>query len=124
MNIKNLVKSQSVRHIILKSLFWIPDKTMLSLQYRAILHRRLNWRNPQRFTEKIQLYKALYRNPLMLECTDKYKVRNYVVNKLGTDKYLNELYQVCSNANELNFSQFPNQFVIKTTDGKLPKLAY
>lgn len=52
MNIKNLVKSQSVRHIILKSLFWIPDKTMLSLQYRAILHRRLNWRNPQRFTEK------------------------------------------------------------------------
>lgn len=117
MNIKNLVKSQSARHIILKSLFWVPDKTMLSLQYRAILHRKLNWRNPQRFTEKIQFYKALYRNPLMLECTDKYKVRNYVVNKLGTDKYLNELYQVCSNANELNFSQFPNQFVIKTTDG-------
>lgn len=117
MNIKNLIKNQSIRRKILRMFFWLPDKVMLSIQYKLVLHRNLNWKNPQRFTEKIQIYKTFYRNKLMLECTDKYKVRQYVEKKLGTSKYLNQLYQVCEKAEQIKFHLLPNQFVIKTTDG-------
>lgn len=53
----------------------------------------------------------------MLPCTDKYLVRDVVKRRLRTDRYLNELYQVCDNAEEINFDKLPSQFVIKTTDG-------
>ena len=52
----------------------------------------------------------------MLECTDKYKVRAFVKRK-GLGKYLNELYQVKDSAKEIDFSDLPDRFVIKTTDG-------
>lgn len=117
MNIKRIIKSQSVRHNILKLFSWLPDKLMLPMQYYIILHRRLNMKTPKRFTEKIQCYKAFYRNEEMLRCVDKYIVRDYVIEKLGTDKYLNKLYQVCDSAEKIEFDSLPNNFVIKTTDG-------
>lgn len=117
MNIKNIVKSQAVRHKLLKLFSWLPDRIMLPMQYYMILHRRLNLKSPERFTEKIQCYKAFYRNEEMLKCTDKYLVREYVKIKLGTDKYLNTIYQVCKNADDIDFDSLPSSFVIKTTDG-------
>lgn len=53
----------------------------------------------------------------MLTCVDKYLVRDFVKNRLGTDKYLNQLYQVCDNADEIDFAALPEKFVIKTSDG-------
>lgn len=90
---------------------------MLRIQYLIRTKRILHLKNPVRFTEKIQHYKAYYRNPEMQICTDKYAVREYVSNKLGTDKYLNQLYQVCEKPEEIDFEKLPSRFVIKTTDG-------
>lgn len=104
-------------YTIANFLQFIPDKLMLSIQYRIRTGHRLHWKAPQRFSEKIQHYKAFYRNPEITQCVDKYDVRNYVEQKLGTDVYLNTLYQVCDTADSIDFSALPNQFIIKTTDG-------
>ena len=117
MNIKSIITSQRVRHLLMKSFFWMPDYLMLSIQYYLISHRWPNLKSPQRFTEKIQWYKMNYRNPIILQCVDKFSVRKYVEDKLGNDNILNQLYQVCSSADEIDFSALPNQFVVKTTDG-------
>lgn len=117
MNIKSIIGSQKARHALLKAFSWVPDRLMLPFQYYLILHRWPNMKNPLRFTEKLQCYKAFYRNDLMLDCVDKYLVRDFVEKKLGTDKYLNTLYQVCDSADEINFNALPEKFVIKTTDG-------
>ena len=117
MNIKSIIGSQKIRHTILKLFSWVPDRLMLPFQYYLILKRWPDLKKPQRFTEKIQCYKAFYRNDLMLECVDKYIVRSYVKKKLGSDEYLNILYQVCDCADEINFDSLPEKFVIKTTDG-------
>lgn len=117
MNVKKILRSQTLRHRLLRFFSWLPDRVMLPIQYFLILHRWPNMKNPKRFTEKIQCYKAFYRNPTMLDCVDKYKVREYVRIKLGTEKYLNTLYQVCNNADEIDFNLLPDKFVIKTTDG-------
>ena len=103
--------------LIAKSLFWVPDMMMLKLQYRIKMGRSLNTKNPQRYTEKLQLYKAHYHNPEMLECVDKYTVREFVKRRLGTDRYLNTLFQVADTADGIDFDSLPNKFVLKTTDG-------
>jgi hypothetical protein len=106
-----------IKYSIAKRLFFIPDALMLSLQYRLKTGRKLNLKDPERFTEKLQYYKMHYRNPDMTRCVDKYDVRSFVKERLGTDKYLNTLFQVCHKADEINFDALPDKFVIKTTDG-------
>ncbi len=96
---------------------FIPDEWILPIQYRIKTGRLLHLKEPERFTEKIQHYKAYYHNPVMRQCVDKYAVREYVVKKLGTAQYLNTLYQLCQKPEEIDFQSLPNQFVIKTTDG-------
>ena len=113
---KKIIKNKKTRYKILKMLKTIPDKSMIKLQYRIKLHRGLNLKNPQRYTEKIQWYKLNYRNPLMQKCVDKYYVREYVKEK-GLENILNTLYQVVDCAQDLDFNLLPNKFIIKTTNG-------
>lgn len=115
MDYKKIIKNRSMRFKILKLLNFIPDKTMIKLQYRIKTGRKLNLKNPQRYTEKLQWYKLYYRDPLMTKCADKYTVREYVENK-GLDYILNELYGVYDSVEEIDFDKLPNKFVLKTTN--------
>lgn len=116
MNYKHIIRSQKLRFIILKKLNWLPDSIMLRLQYRIKMGFWPNFKHPKRFTEKLQLYKMKYRNPVMIQCVDKYEVRNYVERK-GLGHILNDLYGVYDSIDEINFSSLPDKFVIKSTTG-------
>ena len=116
MNYKSIIRSQKLRFRILHLLDWIPDPLMLSIQYRIKMGFWPNFRHPKRFTEKLQLYKMKYRNPIMAQCVDKFEVRKYVESK-GLGYILNELYGVYDTPEEIDFSSLPNQFVIKSTTG-------
>lgn len=113
---KKIISSQKMRFAILRMLKFVPDKAMIKLQYRIKLKRKLNLKDPKRYTEKIQWYKLYYRNPVMMECVDKYGVRKYIEKK-GLGNILNQLYQVVDRPEEINFDQLPDKFVIKTTNG-------
>lgn len=76
---KKILKSASLRYSILNMLRFIPDKTMLKLQYSIKFKRRLNLKSPERFIEKIQWYKIFYKNDLMPKRSDKYMAE---VNKI------------------------------------------
>lgn len=116
MNYRNIIKSRDLRVKLLTFLSWIPDSIMLRLQYWLQTGRRLNLKNPKRFTEKLQLYKMKYRNPDMLRCTDKYEVRKYIEER-GFGEYLIPLIGVYNSVEEIDYSKLPNKFVAKTTDG-------
>lgn len=116
MNYKKIFKSRKLRFKLLNLLSWIPDKTMIKIQYKIKTGRKLNLKNPQRFTEKLQWYKLYYRNPIMCKCVDKYEVREYVKSK-GLENILNELYGVYDKPEDIDFDKLPNKFVIKTTAG-------
>jgi hypothetical protein len=75
-----------------------------------------DFKHPKRFTEKLQLYKMRYRNPVMHQCVDKYEVRKYVESK-GLGHILNELYGVYDRPEDIDFDTLPNKFVMKTTTG-------
>ena len=116
MNYKKVFKNQQLRFAILRLFSFIPDPIMLKWQYRIKMGHKLNFKNPQRFTEKIQMYKCFYRDPLLKICSDKYTVRGYVESK-GLGEYLNEIYGVYDSAEDIVFDKLPNSFVIKSTDG-------
>lgn len=116
MDYKKLIKSREMRVFIMRMLSFVPDEWMLKLQYRIKMGRRLNLKNPQRFTEKIQWYKLYYRDPVMAQCADKYDVREYV-KECGLEHILNECYGVYDSPDEIDFDKLPNAFVIKDTLG-------
>lgn len=116
MNYKKVFRSQQVRFELLKMLGWVPDSIMLRLQYRLKMGFWPNFKKPTRYTEKIQLYKMKYRNPVMQQCVDKYEVHKYVEGK-GLGSILNHVYGIYDKASDIDFSKLPNQFVAKTTGG-------
>jgi hypothetical protein len=113
---KKIIQNQEVRFKILHYMRFVPDELMIKLQYKIKLGRTLNLKEPRRYTEKLQWYKLYYRNPLMVQCADKYCVREYIELK-GLGHILNDLYAVYSSPSELNFDKLPNKFVIKTSNG-------
>lgn len=95
----------------------LPLKKYIKLTYRMFYHRKLNLENPQFLSEKIywlKLYYAKEQKALIQECYDKLSVREYVVKK-GCGKYLTKLYHVYSEADEIDFNELPNSFVLKVT---------
>lgn len=89
---KKILKSQRMRFRLLNLMSWLPDKFMLKIQYRIKLKRWPNFKQPKRYTEKIQCYKMSYRNKVMHKCVDKYLVREYVESK-GLKEILNDCYR-------------------------------
>lgn len=116
MNYKKIFRRQQIRFAIMRALQWVPDKIMLRMQYRIKMGFWPDLNHPKRFTEKLQIYKMKYRNPIMHQCVDKYEVRRFVENK-GLGHILNELYGVYDSPNEIDFDQLPEKFVVKTTTG-------
>lgn len=116
MDYKKVFKTRKCRSAVLSILRFIPDSVMLPLQYKIKLGRRLNLKNPQRYTEKLQWYKMHYRNPVMHQCVDKYQVREYIKKK-GLEEILIPLIAHYDNIEKVEWDKLPEQFVMKTTHG-------
>lgn len=116
MDYKKIIKDQETRFKVLHLLRFVPDQLIIKLQYWIKMGRKLNLKNPQRYSEKLQWYKLYYRTPLMTQCTDKYSVRKYIKSK-GLESILNKLYAVYDSVDEIKFDLLPQKFVMKTTNG-------
>lgn len=116
MDYKKLIRKRETRLKLLRLLDFVPDKTMIELQYRIKTGRKLNLKNPKRYTEKLQWYKLYYRDPLMAVCSDKLRVRDYVAEK-GLESILNRLIDVYERPEDIDFETLPESFVLKSTSG-------
>lgn len=92
----------------------IPDAVWLKMQYRRLVGRKLNLKNPVTYNEKLQWLKLHDRNPLYTKLVDKYEVRQYVADLIG-DEYLIPLLGVWDDFDDIDFDKLPNQFVLKCT---------
>lgn len=77
---------------------------------------KLDFNNVRSFSEKINWIKVYDDNPLYVECSDKYQVRNYI-KKCGLEGILNKLYGVYNNVDEINIDDLPEKFVLKANHG-------
>ena len=90
----------------------LDDRAYIEKIYRAKMGKPLNLENPQLFNEKLQWLKLYDRNPLYTQLVDKYRVREYIAEKIG-EEYLIPLLGVWDDPDEIDFDTLPDQFVLK-----------
>lgn len=93
---------------------WIPDRQYLQIMYRLAMDKKLNLDNPLTYNEKLQWLKLYDRNPAYTMMVDKYRVREYVAEKIG-EEHLMPLFCVWKRTEDIDFDSLPNQFVLKCT---------
>lgn len=92
----------------------VPADEFLKVLYRTSFGKELNLESPRTYTEKLQWLKLYDQRPEYTTMVDKYKVKQYVADRIGA-QYVIPLLGVWENANEIDFSSLPNKFVLKTT---------
>lgn len=86
--------------------------------YRVAYGKKCNLKDPKTFSEKL-LWLSLntYKNnPLILDLCDKYLVRDYISDMVGSG-YLNEMYAVYDSLSDLRLDVLPNTFALKVSQG-------
>ncbi len=93
---------------------FISDELYLKLIYRARVGEKLNLKNPQNLTEKMQWQKLYDRKEIYHNYVDKFLVRDVIKEKIG-EEYLIPLIKVYDNQKQINWDELPDKFVLKAT---------
>lgn len=96
----------------------LGNKFYVSLQYRYVTGRKLQWKALERYTEKLQ-YLRLYHFPFnheVIMATSRIGARIRVA-RLDLADILIPLLGIYHDANDIDFATLPNKFVIKATHG-------
>jgi hypothetical protein len=93
--------------------YLISDEKLLKKLYKKKLGKELNLKNPKTFNEKLQYLKLVQKDEKFSILSDKYRVREYVKEKIGED-YLIPLLWHGENPKDIPWEKLPNKFVIKT----------
>lgn len=93
----------------------VSSERYLKCLYKLRMGKELDLDNPQTFNEKLQWLKLHDRNPLYTTLVDKYAVRAYIKEKLGEEYLIPLVGGPYASADEIDFDQLPDQFVLKCT---------
>jgi len=96
----------------------ISPKLNTAVRYRHAFGKRWDPKHPVTLNDKVLWLKfnTYWKNPLVKQCADKYKVREYI-NGIGCGEILNDLLAVYKKADEIEWDMLPDQFVIKLNVG-------
>ncbi len=92
----------------------ISKKWYVSYQYKYITHHKMDWKNPIRYTQKLQ-YLRLLVYPKMEDvsrCAGRVTVRDYV-KECGYEDILIPIYGVFDKFDDIDFDKLPDKFVMK-----------
>lgn len=96
----------------LKKMTFLPPKLYAKISYEHFTGKKLNLDHPEEFNAKIYWYKVFYHPKILNTLVDKYAVKEYVKQKIGA-QYLNETFAVFDKAEDVNFEELPDKYVIK-----------
>lgn len=114
-SIEQVIKNPDKRFIALALKGYynrLSDKEYVQRMFKAMMGYSLDLENPKTFNEKLQWLKLYNRQPEYTILVDKYKVRQYIADKLG-EEYLIPLLGVWDNPGQIDFNILPNRFVLK-----------
>ena len=99
----------SVKSLILNS---IPTKLYLQIQYFKNYRRFLHIRHPRTYADKLAYLKVYNSDPRLTQLVDKYRVRQYVADKIG-EEHLIPLLGVYSSVHDIPWEKLPERYVLK-----------
>lgn len=89
---------------------------ILKMRYRRAFGKKIDLTNPHNMYEKIFWMSLNTDTSQWTRLADKYQVREWIEGKCGRN-LLTKLYAVYDSADDINFDDLPNTFVIKTNNG-------
>lgn len=90
------------------------DEKYIRLKYRLRFRKEINLVNPKGFNEKLNWMKLNYRNPLFTMMADKYWVKQYVADKIGSE-FVVPCYGCWKSVDDIDFESLPESFFLKST---------
>ena len=90
----------------------MSDKFYLSVLWKIEMGYKLDWKHPQTFNEKLQWLKLHDHNPLYPTLVDKYRVKQWVADKIG-EQHVVPTLAVYNSVEEIDLNKLPDQFVLK-----------
>ena len=92
----------------------LDDEEYIKNLYRLRVQKELNLDDPRTLNEKIQWLKIHDKNPLYPSIADKYEVKKYISNALGSD-YSVPTIGIWEQFEDIDFSKLPQYYVLKCT---------
>lgn len=111
-----MIFRENLKYIYRKFFRYLPFKSAIYIDFIRTQKKIPNLKKPKTFPEKIQWIKFNGNLNKYKDLVDKYSVREYIKNKIGIE-YLNEIYGIYDNAEQIDFEILPNKFVIKLNNG-------
>ncbi len=90
----------------------LPDWVYLQMMYFYHFHQFIHFQKPETFNEKLQWLKLYDRRPEYTTMVDKYRVKKYVADKIGTEHVI-PLLQVWDKPEDITLDDLPKAFVLK-----------
>lgn len=109
------MKNKSLKALADAILKMLPDKPYIKIRWKlSEMNYSLNLKHPNTFNEKLQWLKLYDHNPLYTTMVDKYAVKDYVADIIG-DEYIIPTLGVWDRAEDIDWDELPNRFVLKCT---------
>lgn len=99
--------------ILKRTAKWFSDEFYIRMKYRLWFDKDINLNNPQTFNEKLNWLKLNYHNPMMTVMADKYWVKQWVAEKIGTE-YVLPCFGHWKKLEDIDFSKLPDVFFLKS----------
>ena len=112
--LRKIVHKLNLHSAVRKLKNLVPDEIYVKAQYKNRVGKIPNLRNPKTFNEKMCYLKLHNRDDFYSKLCDKYRVREYVKEKIG-EEYLIPSYGCWNSVEEIDWNALPNQFVLKAT---------
>ena len=97
-----------------KNIIKMSDQKFLDLCFDYYLGKKINWKNPQTYNEKLQWLKIYDRQDSYTKMLDKYEAKEYVKNIIG-EEYIITTIGIYDKFENIDFEKLPQQFVMKCT---------
>lgn len=94
----------------------IADMLALQKHYMRLFGTPIDFQQPSRYTEKLQILKLAYRNPILTSFADK-AIAKETVGKIIGEQYIVPLIGIYDRFEDIPRGQLPEQFVIKANHG-------
>ena len=116
MGIKETFIYKFLKEYYLKIVVSCNPKKEIDRCYYKVFHRHCDLNNPHDLIEKIFWMELNADTSMWTLCADKYRVREYV-DSCGLIDYMPQLYGHWDNADDIDLSNLPPKFVVKSNNG-------
>ena len=91
---------------------WMSDKWYLKALWKRTFGYELDLKHPKTFNEKLQWLKLYDRKPIYTTLVDKYRVKQWIADKIG-EQYVIPTLAVYDSVDEIDLDKLPDKFVLK-----------